>query len=983
MKNRYSLLTLAIAWLCQTAAFAYIGPGNVKSSFAAGDRVFISSQYNYSYNDQKAKYLGLGTYSYSGSTYYQPAWIALDVEADEGYVMQLVDAETEVLGYPGYYIFFEKEYLYFSAYYAKTTNASQGYTNCNWYGRSYATPVALIPAADPNNLVGNTYKPLPPNTFYIACESRDGKPFCLSSSYDDSYGVTVAGSYWGGGECLFTFNEAIDKEVESYLPMLVNLYNAHINDSYTFGTSPGCITNEAVVTELYAALAEAEPLTIEETGHTEEEYEAAYKRLLAAVEAVEAEPLVPFSPGYYYVRPGLKSYGGRNAGKALRAYNKCIYIVDDANYMLSNSGKSRLVWELLPTDESNNYYSMRHIETNEYVCKGTKTGYQFQMMGTDEPETIWMYAKTDGSFCPYLYKGYETYTYYMIPYTPQNRLYYFYTGNEEGGAATYFFDAVPEDELPQILQAAIDNRLTALLTEADSVYSHADPAFVATLDQTVVGNLVEALAATKAIEKGTATEADITALQEAYTAFRQEYFVEEGLRATIDEADKADLYFTTGDGLGFSPEGTDNPLPALIEAAEEAINKEGHTATELKEQIGILRTAIDELMATIDVTPDPAKWYNINFATEEEYEKYGFAKLQGEGLFGTSMAIAADAATPLQPTDVRSGANLYFGKDGIGEAEMSQFRFLHVEDNMYAIQNRATGLFLNLRGKGTTSATVSTTPTLFTLNAKGAGKVVLKGFNLESGEACDLIHAQKSGAKLVGWDTEGVETNSAFRIIEAAEAGEEELPVIIDVTPGSAQVMTFPYNITHVNDGAMYKVAGRFTDGGFDYVGLKVAAEGVAAGEPFIYIAYGDYSASALEPETFYVGTSVVRQAGSSDCNLTGTFISRAIVETPLATLGMNREGVAQWETADQGYVDPLSGYINLDDYTLSEVEAAECDDRILLSDPAHLADGIAIVAGSIGTNSGACFDLSGRRLDSKRLHKGLYIRNKTKVLVK
>jgi hypothetical protein len=58
MKNRYSLLTIAIAWLCQTAAFAYIGPGNVKSSFAAGDRVFISSQYNYSYNDQKAKYLG-------------------------------------------------------------------------------------------------------------------------------------------------------------------------------------------------------------------------------------------------------------------------------------------------------------------------------------------------------------------------------------------------------------------------------------------------------------------------------------------------------------------------------------------------------------------------------------------------------------------------------------------------------------------------------------------------------------------------------------------------------------------------------------------------------------------------------------------------------------------------------------------------------------------------------------------------------------
>ena len=983
MKNRNILLTLLLYCLSQATAFAIIAPGDVKTSFAAGDRVFISARHTNNYNEQQAKYLGLGTYTYSGSTYYQPAWTALDVQPDEGYVMQLVDAETEVLGQPGYYILFEKQNLYFSAYYASTTAASQGYVNCNWYGRNYATPVALIPADDPDNLIGNTTKPLPPNTFYIVCESKDNKPFCLSSAYDDSYGVTVTGGYWGGGYCLFTFNEAVDKEIESYLPMLVDLYNAHLYDSYVVGNSPGCVQDEDVVNEFQAAMEQATPLTIEETGHTEEEYQAAYERLSAAVAAVAALPRVPFTAGYYYIRPGLKEYGGRDSGKALQAYKSRIYIVDDENYMLSKEGKAKLLWQFTPISESSQYYHMRSIYTNQYVCTGSSYNYQWQILGNENLENIWMYAKNDGSFTPYLYGGYNTYTYYLIPYVNYNMLYYHWTGNEEGGGATYYFEAVPEEEIEELLQTALDCRLRDLLEEVETTFSEAEPSFVESLDQAIVNRLTTAIEASKQVEKGTTTEAHITELQQAYDAFLAEYNIGEKLRKTIDEADVVSNAFATGEGLGFYPEGTENPLPDLIEAAEEVIGSDSYTAGEVTEQIGLLRDAIDDLATKVNCTPDPEKWYHINFATEEEYHTYGWATTQGEGLFGTTLSVAQDASTPLIPTEVRSGAGLFFSIGGLGASEMSDFRFLPVGDDTYALQNRGTGLFINTLGKGT-GATVSTTPTLFRVEGKGAGKVILRGYNLETGESCDLIHAQKSGAKLVGWDTDGVETNSAFRVEAVSDNAGEELPIIIDVKPGSAQVMTFPYNITQVSEGAMYKVAGRFTDDGIDYIGLKQAAEGIEAGEPFVFIAYGDYNKDAQTPETFYIGTLIAQKATVSDCNLTGTFLSRVNVEQPNITLSMNRDGVPQWEVADRVYMEALTGYIDVADYTLPTIEPADCDERILLTDPSHLIDGIAITTDySTMSKASDCFDLSGRRLDGSHLRKGLYIKGRTKVLVK
>ena len=980
MKNRIFNLMLTLAAIWPATALAYTFPGDIKTSFADGDRVFISSQYTYNGSTQAPKYLSYGIYTYEGSTYAHPAWTALEREPNEDYAIQLIDAGQEVLGYPGYYIFFEKRDCYFSAYGVENTSSAQGWISCYWSGLANATPVALVPVLADEGLVGAATSGASSDDFYIVCESSDGKPYCLNAYYDDSYAVTVKGGFWGGGSCWFTFTEAVEKEIESYLPLLVDLYNAHLNDVYTLGNDPGCLQDEDVVEEFYEAMDQASPLTVEETGHTEEEYEEAYNRLNEAVAAVSMLTRVPFTPGYYYVRPGLAEYGGRHSGKALQAYNSCIYIVDDANFMLTDEGKTKLIWEFTPAQEGSSYYRMRSIYTNQYVCKGTSYNYQWKILGNDNLESIWMYPKNNGSFCPYLDEGYSTYTYYLIPYVNYNMLYYYWNGNEEGGGATYYFEAVPEEEIDDLLQMALDCRLRNLLEEVEVIYDEADPDFMASLDQTIVNRFAQAIEASKEVESGTTTEEHITELQEAYDAFMGEYNIADKLWDTIDEAEEISNAFAIGDGLGFYPEGTENHLLDLVEQAEEIISSGDFTTHQVSEQIALLRDAINELQSAVNSTPDPSKWYHINFATLDEYYTYGWGQTQGEGLFGTTLSIAENATTPLLPSEVRTGAGLYFSEGGLGAPEMSDFRFLPVGEGTYALQNRGTGLFINTRGKGY-GATVSTTPTLFTIIGKGAGKVLLKGYNLMTGESCDLIHAQKSGAKLVGWDSEGIETNSAFRVEAVLDNGGEDLPVIIDVTPGAAQVMTWPFNVTRVEQGTMYKVAGQFIEAGSTYIGLNETYEGVEAGEPFVYIADGDYEQGSLIPETFYAGTSVATKAGTSDCNLTGTFLSRVTVEEPNITLSMNRDGEPQWEVAEGIRIEALSGYIAVGDYTLPTIDPNDCELRILLSDPNHLIDGIADSSAQAKTS--ACFDLSGRSLDGSSLRKGIYILNRTKVLVK
>ena len=58
MKKRY-LFLLQLCIISMTAAFARHIPGDVKTSFAAGDQMFISAQYDFSGRQQTALYMNL------------------------------------------------------------------------------------------------------------------------------------------------------------------------------------------------------------------------------------------------------------------------------------------------------------------------------------------------------------------------------------------------------------------------------------------------------------------------------------------------------------------------------------------------------------------------------------------------------------------------------------------------------------------------------------------------------------------------------------------------------------------------------------------------------------------------------------------------------------------------------------------------------------------------------------------------------------
>lgn len=978
MKKRY-LFLLQLCIISMTAAFARHIPGDVKTSFAAGDQMFISAQYDFSGRQQTALYMNLVPIvnSTDHQSYDRISWVDMKgITPEDDYIVTLEDAEQEILGYPAYYLKLgDNNYLYVG-----TTNSTAWGTYTYWVGKKYAVPFAIVPVTDTKTVKYTAGVQHPDDAFYLVALTSDKKPLCVSSYYSGEYSLAapVISTYFNCCTWL-TFEEVINADEQSYLEKLIDLFNVHSTDYYHAGSSPGCYEDTAAVEEFYAAMEAIHPLVEEEEGHTEAEYEAGYNRLAEAVKTLENLKPVPLTAGYYIIRPGLTDYGGRDGGKCLLgSVNRNIYIVNESDYNSAKASKASILWQLI-IDEETGYAQLRNVANNTYICNGTSYNFQWKILGQENIALMWMYSMSNGSFLPDLYYGSDYYTYYLIPYVPYGLLYYHYTGNEVGGGATYFFEAVSAEEAEAIEVAARDKRLKTLITTVETTLAEANEAFIAAMDQTVVNNLKNALAASKAIETGQTTQADIDALQAAYDAFLKAYQIGDVLAALVEKADLINNGFAVGEGLGYYPFGTNNVLDPVIREANTLLSDDTYTPDQIIEVTKRLNEAMDEMKNAVNSTPDTDKWYTINFASEAEYDEFGWDKANAEGLFGKTATIATDATTILKGDDARSGAGLFCMIPLPNNKLMSEFRFIQV-GNKYAIQNHATGLFLHLSGATVTADIV---PSLFTVTGKGAGKVILTAYDLATDEQGYVLHVQKNGAKVVGWTSTDLGTNSALSVVEVGDMQDEELGINIDVPLGIAQVMTFPYDIKHVSLGQIYRVAGKYTQDEKIYIGLKEALDGIKGGEPFVYIANGSFDPVSDETamETFFAGTEVASAAMTSECYLTGTFLERIYVNDNCITLSMGDDGEAVWEATDGQVVEALSGYIAIDDHQLPDVSTSDIDFGILLNDPEGIVDGIRAI--TLADRDKNVYDLSGRRLNPKTLKPGFYIINNSKVLIR
>ena len=173
----------------------------------------------------------------------------------------------------------------------------------------------------------------------------------------------------------------------------------------------------------------------------------------------------------------------------------------------------------------------------------------------------------------------------------------------------------------------------------------------------------------------------------------------------------------------------------------------------------------------------------------------------------------------------------------------------------YALQNKATGLYVMVSGTGNqNNIYLKTVPTLVGYKAIGYQRSLLSAWNV-AGTSCNNLHAGESNRRFCTWNTTDPTTNSGLVICEADEeyAAPEAFTFFRDVKPGAISAWCNSVNLTpeEALDAAAYTPLGQYTkeeDGAEEtYLALK-AIESLPAGEPVFFI-YGDTTSYAYDPE--------------------------------------------------------------------------------------------------------------------------------------
>lgn len=307
----------------------------------------------------------------------------------------------------------------------------------------------------------------------------------------------------------------------------------------------------------------------------------------------------------------------------------------------------------------------------------------------------------------------------------------------------------------------------------------------------------------------------------------------------------------------------------------------------------------------------------------------------------------------------------------------------------YAIQNRATGLFINTAAKNSNNVTLQLMPSLISHAGIGYGENALRSDNLD-GTYCSYLHVQKNNHRLVTWDDKSVGSNSGLLIEEVEPATENDYAFTKDIVIGKLNAWCYPVSIESDDEEiAAYSVTGLYTDAEENtYLALD-KAESTVAGQPFVFVhsTPEDWVESTEEepiettPVLFTLHTDLNFQAGTHN-GLVGTLTTTHVDMGTQTFVDNTVTAVKEEEGAD---VAACQAYLDLT--ACPKVEAADHAISILLSDVS--GTGIASTIENV-SKSGNIYSLDGKLMrkngtigDMKRLGTGTYILNGVKVFVK
>ena len=310
----------------------------------------------------------------------------------------------------------------------------------------------------------------------------------------------------------------------------------------------------------------------------------------------------------------------------------------------------------------------------------------------------------------------------------------------------------------------------------------------------------------------------------------------------------------------------------------------------------------------------------------------------------------------------------------------------------YAIQNKATGLFINAKDPNNNNVLLKTVPTIFKYEALGYDRNLLRGSKI-NGTSVNNLHSQNSNHRLVTWSSTEPSSNSALVIREAGAVEPSAFSFYKNIKPG--KIMTWCNTVTLANegDGKAYIGLGKYTnDEGQAFLALK-EVETILAGQPAFYI-YGDttkYYKDENDEEamkfTIPEDTELAFEPSYTVNGFEGTLQDHSLSPEEIYFSANHPVCIA----STGYYIAGTSVVLSIGAVTDVDPEA-DYDFSICLNGTADEATGIKDVSAVVKKISepGNVYSIDGKFLRSnatlnslKALGKGTYILNGVKVVVK
>lgn len=488
------------------------------------------------------------------------------------------------------------------------------------------------------------------------------------------------------------------------------------------------------------------------------------------------------------------------------------------------------------------------------------------------------------------------------------------------------------------------------------------------------------------------------ALVEAYNAVEAVLVDPTELRNTMADNEKYPDYVLVGTNPGcWTNTESAEHLENVLKEALEYDNKAEYTQEQSDKYVADIVAAKEAIFAAA-LPVDTTKWYHLKFDTEENFDKHNWTKenIKHGTLYGQRLAAGVrpaenEVGSVLDDEDIQAGAEIYyFSEEQMANENASQFRFVALTDTTFAIQNRASGLFIH-RNVNNESGGISLQwiPAAFTVKPIGYGQNILYMTGID-GTVVSKAHLnawEQTTSYLGTWEDSNPGCNSHF-LIEAVEDVDYENYAVqrtLKRLSGDISPLCYPYAMS-TDNGAVYMPMGCFSKNGESFLALKNVDGAIEPGVPFFVIPEGKYDGETTEDVYFVLGNKLTSEPKSA-CGLYGTFVDKWIGTGKVVFADNVAKGVEGQDNGRNFCVPATSAYLVYGEAAMPE--GAEYDIAIKINgkfdDMTSISNTVSNVAkrGNVYSLDGQMLRQNATLNDVKSMGSGLYIINGVKVLVK